>query len=105
MATQQPWYLAWVRQEAALAAEPKVGAGTFQSGKLVYFQQRKRCWIIFDGAATYVAVTTETAVAALKSCRDERNKVRLADDQDGLTRRFMEALAAQGGGFRCRPRW
>ncbi|HLV99423.1 MAG TPA: hypothetical protein VKT82_12185 [Ktedonobacterales bacterium] len=104
MATQQTWYLAWVRQEAALAAAPKAGAGTFQSGKPVYFQQRKRCWIIFDGAATYVAVTTETAVAALKSCRDERGKVRLADGQEALTQRFMEAMAAQGSSFLCRPR-
>ena len=100
---QQTWYLAWVRQEAALAAVPKAGAGTFQSGQQVYFQQRKRCWIVFDGTATYVALTTETAVAALKSCRDERGTVRLADEQETLTQGFMGVLAAQGGGFRCRP--
>ena len=108
---QQPtttpiWHLAWVRQAAALAGRPKVGTGTVEDGQQVYFWWRSADkWMVFDGDKTYIILATEDARQALKSCRDAQQQVRLADDQEGLTRRFYEAIAAQGTTFLCRPRY
>lgn len=103
--TAPVWLLAWVRQAAALASAPKVGAGTFENSQQVYVQRRAHDkWVLFDGKATYVVLATAQAQAALKSCRDERGQVRLAENQEWLSARLMEAMAAQGSPFICRPR-
>jgi hypothetical protein len=100
------WHLAWVRQASAFAGRPKVGTGAFEQGQQVYFWQLGNGkWMVFDGVKTYVILATEDAKEALKSCRDEQRQVRLAEDQEGLTQRFYQAVAAQGSPFICRPRY
>ena len=99
------WYLAWVRQVSAMAARPISGHGEFSNGQQVYFwPMGEGKWMLFDGKWIYTILATADAMAALKSCRDERQQVRLAEHQEALTERFYQAVAAQGGGFTCRPR-
>ena len=110
MATQQPtlspvWHLAWVRQVSALIHRPISGHGDFSNGQQVYFwPMGDGKWMVYDGKWIYTILDTADAVAALKSCRDAKHQVRLAENQEELTERFYQAVAAQGAGFLCRPR-
>jgi len=101
---QVVWYLAWVRQVSAMAGRPN--ADTFHDGQQVYLRQLANGkWMVYDGSDTYTILSTEDAKLALKSCRDERRQVRVAEDQAGLTRRFYQAVARHGTVFACRPRY
>ena len=98
------WYLAWVRQVALMAGRPN--ADQFHDGQQVYFWHRANGkWMVYDGADSYTILSTEDAKLALKSCRDEQRKARLADDQEALTQRFSQAVARHGTVFACRPRY
>ena len=98
------WYLAWVRQVALMAGRPN--AVKFHDGQQVYFWPLEHDkWMVYDGAETYTILSTEDAKLALKSCRDEQRQVRLAEDQDDVTRRFYQAVARHGTVFACRPRY
>jgi hypothetical protein len=105
MAQQHPtstpiWHLAVVRQAAALAGYQKIGTGTWQDGQQVAFWQRAADqWVVFDGAETYFILTTEEAKHALTSCRDAKQKVRLADNQGGLTLNSYHTLQEHGLSF------
>lgn len=109
MAQQQPtttpiWHLAWVRQISALMRRPISGHGAFSNGQQVFFwPMGDGKWMVFDGMWLYTILDTQDAKAALKSCRDAHNQVRLAEHQDLVTERFYQAVGAQGGGFVCRP--
>ena len=111
MATQQQtlnpvWYLAWVRQVSAMAARPISGHGEFTNGQQVFFwPMGDGKWMVYDGKWVYTFLDTQDAIKALKSCRDERGQVRLAEQQEGLTERFYVAVSAQGAGFACRPHY
>ena len=97
------WYLAWVRQVTAMAGRPN--AATFHDGQQVYLRQLPHDkWMVYDGSDTYTILSTEDAKLALKTCRDERRQVRLADDQEGVMQRFSQAVARHGTVFACRPR-
>lgn len=98
------WYLAWVRQVTAMAGRPN--AATFHDGQQVYLRQLPHDkWMVYDGADTYTILTTEDAKLALKTCRDEQRKARLAEDQEDVMRRYAQAVARHGTVFACRPRY
>ena len=98
------WYLAWVRQVTAMAERPN--AATFHDGQQVYLRHLPHDkWMVYDGADTYTILSTEDAKLALKTCRDERRQVRLAEDQEGVMQRFSQAVARHGTVFACRPRY
>ena len=101
---QVVWYLAWVRQVSAMAGRPN--AAQFHDGQQVYLRQLPHeKWMVYDGSDTYTLLSTEDAKLALKTCRDEQRKARLAEDQEDVMRRFAQAVARHGTAFACRPRY
>jgi hypothetical protein len=97
------WYLAEVINPAALAGRPQAEHFTLHLAVYFWASSPDR-WMVFDGADHYTILPREQVKAALRSRRDENQKLILADDQEGLTRRFYLAVRKQGGAsFACRP--
>lgn len=90
------WYKGWVRLPAGLAATP--AGEQFTPGQVMAWRRLKNGkWLVFDGVATYLILSTDQARLALKSSRDAQGQPVPAEDQAAVEARFRQAVQRKQG--------